>query len=188
MFKVVPEVPKLLFIFWILSSFCSSCMFISSFCSKELIWVPVSFLSLLVPWIFYCISLWVVFICPFILRQSSVSSVSILITRAFNSLSDRLAICSSLSSLSGVLLCSFAWAIFLCFGAPVWLVWLTVSLIPLLSEFHAGWFCGTSGCLLILDWLLSSFWLCEEVKGFHLWSHLGRNLRESDFVFLKLGP
>ena len=39
-------------------------------------------------------------------------------------------------------------------------------------------------CLLILDWLLSSFWLCEEVKGFYLWPHLGRNLRESDFFFL----
>ena len=40
---------------------------------------------------------------------------------------------------------------------PVCLVWLTVSLIPWLSEFHAVWFSGTAGCLLILDWLLSSF-------------------------------
>ena len=45
-------------------------------------------------------------------------------------------------------------------------------------------FSGASGCLLTLDWLLSSFWLCEEVKGFYLWPHLGRNLRESDFFFL----
>ena len=57
----------------------------------------------------------------------------------------------------------------------VWLVWLTVSLILWLSEFHVVWFSGTSGCLLILDWLLSSFWLCEEVKGFYLHVHLGWN-------------
>ena len=60
------------------------------------------------------------------------------------------------------------------------LVVLFVSLIPWLSEFHAVWFSGTSGCLLILDWLLFSFWLCEEVKGFYLHLHLGRN---SDFRF-----
>ena len=29
--------------------------------------------------------------------------------------------------------------------------------------------------LLILDWLLSSFWLCEEAKGFYLPLHLGQN-------------
>ena len=55
---------------------------------------------------------------------------------------------------------------------PVWLFWLTVSLIPWLSEFHAVWFSGTSGFLLILDWLLSSFWSCEEAEGFYLPSWL----------------
>ena len=36
--------------FWIpVSSFCSGWMFISSFCYKSLIWIPVSFPSLLVP-------------------------------------------------------------------------------------------------------------------------------------------
>ena len=39
-------------------------MFISSFCSKSLIWVPVSFPSLLVPCIFFFISLWIVFTFP----------------------------------------------------------------------------------------------------------------------------
>ena len=58
---------------------------------------------------------------------------------------------------------------------PVWLFWLTVSFIFWLSEFHAVWFSGTSGCLLILDWLLSSFWLCKEAKGFYLCLHLGWN-------------
>ena len=54
MFKVVPEAPKPLHIFWILvSSFCSGWMFISSFWSKLLIWVPVSFSSLLVPCMFF---------------------------------------------------------------------------------------------------------------------------------------
>ena len=44
----------------------------------------------------------------------------------------------------------------------VWLLCLTVSLILWLLEFHAIWFSGAYGCLLIFDWLLSSFWLCEE--------------------------
>ena len=60
---------------------------------------------------------------------------------------------------------------------PVWLVWLTVSLIPWLLEFHAVWFFGTSGCSLISVWLLSFFWLCEEAKGFYLPLHLGLNSR-----------
>ena len=29
--------------------------------------------------------------------------------------------------------------------------------------------------VLILDWLFSLFWLCEEVKGFYLHLHLGQN-------------
>ena len=35
-------------------------------------------------------------------------------------------------------------------------------------------FSGTSGCLLSLDWLLSSF-LCEEAKVFYLCLHVGWN-------------
>ena len=106
----------------LVSSFCSSWMFIYSLCSKSLTWVLVSFLSLLVLWIVCFISLcvsFISFIYSFILWPSSISSVSILITRAFNSPSDRLSISLSLSSLSGVLLCSFIWAIFLCLGALV---------------------------------------------------------------------
>ena len=53
---------------------------------------------------------------------------------------------------------------------------LTLSLIPWLSESRAVWFGGTSGCLLILGWLVSSFWLCEEAKGFYLCLHLGWSL------------
>ena len=44
---------------------------------------------------------------------------AILITSVFNSASDRLSISSLLSSFSGVLICSFIWAIFLCPGATV---------------------------------------------------------------------
>ena len=60
--------------------------------------------------------------------------------------------------------CSF----FLSTTLPVWLFCLTVFSISWLSEFHAVWFFCTSGCLLILGWLLSSFWLYEETKGFYL--------------------
>ena len=66
-----------------------------------------------------------------------------------------------------------------------WLFWLIFSLIPWLLEFHAIWFPGTSGCLLIWDWLLSSFWLCEEMKGFYLCLHLGWNPHKYFFCTLK---
>ena len=44
---------------------------------------------------------------------------------------------------------------------------MTVSLNLWLLEFHEVWFSGTSDCLLILDWLLSSFWLYKEEKDFY---------------------
>ena len=51
--------------FWILvSSFWPGWMFISSFCPKPLIWVLVSFPSLLFPCIFFFILLWIAFTFP----------------------------------------------------------------------------------------------------------------------------
>ena len=99
LFQVVPEVPQpLLTFFWILvSSFCSSWMFISSFCSKSLIWVPVSFPSLLVPYTFSFISLFIAFAFSSTFQRYSYISVSILNTSVLNSASDRLAIFSSVS-------------------------------------------------------------------------------------------
>ena len=56
-FRLFQRFVSLSSLFWILvSSFCSSWMFIFPYCSKLLLWVLVSFLSLLVPWIFYFIS------------------------------------------------------------------------------------------------------------------------------------
>ena len=84
--------------FWVLvSSFFSGWMFLSSFWSTLLIWVPVSFLSLLVPYSFSFISLFIGFIFPSNLWPYSTNSVSILITSVLNSASDRLAISSLLS-------------------------------------------------------------------------------------------
>ena len=108
--------------FWILvSSFCFGWMFISSFCSKLLIWVPISFPSLLVPCIFCFFSLWVAFSSYFILQLRAISSVSILITCVLNSASNRLSISLSLCSFPGVFICSFIWVIFICLDAPVML-------------------------------------------------------------------
>ena len=77
---------------WILvSSFFSGWMFISSFWYKLLIWVLVSFLSLLVPYSFSFISFCIAFTSSSILRPSLTISVSILITSVLNSASDRLA-------------------------------------------------------------------------------------------------
>ena len=88
-------------------------MFISSFCSKPLIWVLVSFPSLLVSYTFSFISLFIAFTLSYILRLYSTISVSILITSVFNCASDTLAISSTLSCIfSGALICSFIWAIF----------------------------------------------------------------------------
>ena len=124
-----------LFSLILVSSFCSGWMFISSFCFKSLIWVPVSFPSLLVPCIFSFIYVCVAFISSFILQLSSISFVSVLITSVLDSASARLSVFSSLSSFSGVLICSFTWAIFLCLGAPFWV---TISLTPWLLDFHAN--------------------------------------------------
>ena len=54
-----------------------------------------------------------------------------------------------------------------CPSPPLLLVWMNVSLTPWLSEFHAVWFSGISGCLLFLNWLLSFFWLCKEAQCFY---------------------
>ena len=90
MFKVVLEVRQPLFIFfWILvSSFCSGWMFISSFWSKLLIRVPISFPSLLVTYTFSFISLFIAFTFSSILQPYSTNSVSILITSVLTCASD----------------------------------------------------------------------------------------------------
>ena len=81
--------------FWILvSSFFSGWIFLSSFWSTLLIWVPVSFPSLLVPCTFSFVSLSVAFIFSSNLQPNSTNSVSFLITSVLNCASDRLAICS----------------------------------------------------------------------------------------------
>ena len=96
-------------------------MFISSFCSKLLIWVLVSFPLLLVPCTFSFISLSVAFIFSSNLQPYSTNFVIILITSVLNCASDRLAISSSLS-------CIFFWSFdlffhlghffFFCLGVP----------------------------------------------------------------------
>ena len=92
-------------------------MFISSFYSKSLIGVPVSFPSLLVPYMFFFISLCIAFTSSFILQPYSVISVSILMTSVLKHAYDRLAIFSLLSSNFGALICSFGPYIFLSWHA-----------------------------------------------------------------------
>ena len=95
----------------LVSSFCSGWMFLSSFCSKPLIWVLVSFPSLLVPCRFLFISYNATFIAAwvfFMLLKYPVNSWSILITSVLNCASDRLAI-SLLPS------CIFFWSFYLFF-------------------------------------------------------------------------
>ena len=72
MFKVVPEVPKPLLIFLNSCFFNYNRMFISSFWSKSLIWVLVSFPSLLVPCTFPFIPLFTAFTFSSILQPYSI--------------------------------------------------------------------------------------------------------------------
>ena len=78
-------------------------------------------------------------------------------------------------------------------GSPVWSATLPCVLLPRMSissppigldesffnslvvGLPCKCFFGTSGCSLFLDWLLSFFWLCEEVKHFLLLLHLSQN-------------
>ena len=50
----------------------------------------------------------------------------------------------------------------LCLSPPPLLFWINIALTPWLSDFHAVWFSGSSGCLLFLNFLLYFFWLCEK--------------------------
>ena len=66
-------------------------------------------------------------------------------------------------------------------------VWLNVSsLISWLSDFHTVQFFWNSGCFLFLNWLLSFFWLCEEVKHIYLCLHLGWKPLLSHGLILKI--
>ena len=57
-----------------------------------------------------------------------------------------------------------------CPSLPLLLVWVNVSsLTPWLSDFHTIGFSGRCGYFLFLNWLLSFFWLCKEVKHIYLW-------------------
>ena len=96
-------------------------MFLSSFWSTPLIWVPVSFSSLLVPCTFSFVFIGFIFSSGF--RTDSTNSVSVLITSVLNCASDRLAISLLLSYIFfWALICSFIWAIFFfffCLGVSV---------------------------------------------------------------------
>ena len=78
-------------------------MFLSSFWSNPLIWVLVSLLSLLVPCIYFFISLFKAFTSSSILVTILNHFCEHLITSVLNSASDRLSMSLSLSSFSGFL-------------------------------------------------------------------------------------
>ena len=62
---------------------------------------------------------------------------------------------------------------------PIWLVWLTVSLIPWLLKFHAVLFSGTSGHLFILDWWCPPFSCVRKQRVSTYASILAGTLRRS---------
>ena len=110
--NVVPEVPNPLLIFLNSGFFILFQLNIYFFLLFQIIALSPSFLSFTVSSL--CIY-------SFIFQLSSINSVSILITIVLNSASDMLAISLSLSSFSGVLICFFIWAIFLCLSKAVML-------------------------------------------------------------------
>ena len=63
-------------------------------------------------------------------------------------------------------------------------VWMNVSsLSPLLSDFHIVRFSGSSGCVLLLNLLLSFFWLCEETQCVYQCLHLGQKFTQHCFEY-----
>ena len=128
MFKVVPEVCSSLhfFEFLFLHSVLVGCLFlpfVPNCCFES--WFPSCHCWF--PEYFGLFHLGYPSFVFFIFRPSSISSVSILTTKALNSSSDRLAISSLLNSFHGVLLCYFILALFLCLGPLIsckrWGVW-----------------------------------------------------------------
>ena len=62
-----------------------------------------------------------------------------------------------------------------CPSPPLPLVWMNVSsLTPWLSDFHTVRFSDSSDCFLLLNLLLSLFWLREEAQCIYLHLHLGQ--------------
>ena len=60
-----------------------------------------------------------------------------------------------------------------CPSLPLLPVWMNISsLAPWLSNFHTVQF-SVSSSFLVLNWLFSFFWLCEEVRHIYLCLHLG---------------
>ena len=76
-----------------------------------------------------------------------------------------------------------------CLSLPLLQVWMDVSsLTTWLSDFHTGWFSGSSCCFLFLN-LLSFFWLCKEAKCVYLHLHVGQKstlLYSFDFSHITL--
>ena len=59
---------------------------------------------------------------------------------------------------------------------PLLPVWMNVSLLPWLLDFHTVQFSVSSDCFLFSNWLLSFFWLCKDVKHIYVCLHLGQKL------------
>ena len=164
-------------------------MFISSLCSKSLIWVPVFFPSLLVPCIFFFISLCIAFTFSSILQPCSNISVSILITSILNCASDRLAISSFLSSVFGALIYPFIWAVFFLSRCACYVVRVgALGIIQgrathiLVVVLHGGWGRrGNNGPCSALSWLSTSLLPTNKL------SPSGADSQMGGFVYI-LGP
>ena len=66
------------------------------------------------------------------------------------------------------------------------LVWMNVSsLTPWLLDLYTVRFSGSSGYFLVLNLLISLFWLCKEAKYIYLCLCLGQ--KSSDIIILKVG-
>ena len=72
-----------------------------------------------------------------------------------------------------------------CLSPPLLLVRMNVSsLTPWLLDFHTVWFSGSSGYILLLNLLLSFFWLYKEVMCVYLCLNLGQKIPSVSFNYL----
>ena len=147
---------------------------ISSFWSKPLIWILVSFPSLLVPCTFSFISLSIAFTFSSILQPYSTYSVGILITSVLISASNRLAISSSLSCIFSGAFCVFFLGCGTVLGGQVWegtvshvqpsagfqslLPLRTIKFGPSCANYEVGGFVYILGPCGSLQWTFLSGW------------------------------
>ena len=186
-FKDVPEVLQPLLIFLNSSFFILFWLNVYLFLLVQINLSPSFFPSLLVPYMFFFISL-LQCLHFFLYFGTILNQWSILLTSVLNSPSDRLAISSSFSSAFGTLICYFIWAIFFVLVHLLCCKGRDLRYFPGWGVLHGGAICGggvREGTML-LAWLSAHFQSFPPLPTSKL-GPPGADSRVGGFVYI-LGP